>query len=124
MIASPVPNGPPPPAAITTYCLPPASYVIGVARAPAGSAALHSSLPVSMSNAWGWRASVAAMNTRPPAVAIGPPRLGDPGTPPIAPSGPVQATPPLGRFTATSAPQGGGVQGNPAGPRMTRLRMT
>src|SRR2546430_9497815 len=63
MMASPAPNGPPPPAAMTTNCLPPASYVIGVARAPAGKSAFHSSRPVSVSNARIARSSVAPMKT-------------------------------------------------------------
>src|SRR5216117_2402982 len=72
------------------------------------------------------------MNTNPPAVAIGPPRFGDPGAPPpppppppppMAPNGTFQRIAPLLRLTATSAPNGGGVQGSPVGPRMMRRRM-
>src|SRR5712692_5220926 len=37
--------------------------------------------------------------------------------------GTFQAMPPVLRFTATSEPNGGGVQGSPVGPRMMRRRM-
>src|SRR5437868_3809062 len=123
MIASPNPNGPPPPAAMTTNWRPPASYVIGVARAPAGKSAFHSSRPVSVSNARIARSSVAPMKTTPLAVAIGPPRFTAPGKPPMVPSGTFQAIAPVARFTATNAPNGGGVQGSRVGPRMMRRRM-
>src|SRR5436190_15577643 len=124
MIASPNPNGPPPPAAITTNCRPPTSYVIGVARAPAGRSAFHSSRPVSMSNARIACSSVAPMKTNPLAVTIGPPRFGDPAAPPIVPSGTFQAIAPVFRLTATREPNGGGTHGKPVGPRIRRRRMT
>src|SRR5437763_16884375 len=40
----------PPPAAITTYCLPSTSYVIGVALPEKGSVVSHSKSPVDLSN--------------------------------------------------------------------------
>ena len=46
-----LPSLPWPPAQITTYCLPPALNVIGVACALAGSSAFQTSVPVSTSNA-------------------------------------------------------------------------
>src|SRR5581483_5890047 len=73
-----VPSLPCPPAQIRTYCFPLTSYVMGTAWAPAGSAAFHSTLPVSMSNARRWLSMLAAMKTKPPAVVIGPPRLSEP----------------------------------------------
>ena len=75
----------------------------------------------------------APMNTRPEAVAIGPPKLGVP-TPrtkncepgarsPVAPSGVRQSTWPVVMSTALSRPQGGGLQGRPSGERSSSRRM-
>src|SRR5207247_48677 len=71
------------------------------------------------------------MNTKPPAVIIGPPRLGTPqwsernGTDSAAlasPNGTDQRICPFARSTATSELHGGGLQGRPQGDRMkTRL---
>ena len=44
------PTFPPPPAAITIYCIPSTIYVDGVAYPPAGSLYSHSNLPFSLSN--------------------------------------------------------------------------
>src|SRR5262245_43174680 len=80
-----------------------------------------------MSNARKLRSSVAPMNTRPDAVTIGPPRLGDPDagmSGMIWPSGEFHRTAPVPRFTATSEPNGGLVQGRPLGARKSRRRIT
>src|SRR5947209_17281464 len=77
----------PPPAAITTYCLPVLlpSNVIGVACALAGSRVTHSSWPVSLSNTRNLESFVAPINNSPPAVTMDPPRLGAPvGGSPLA----------------------------------------
>src|SRR5262245_23539461 len=106
----------PPPAAITTNCLPVVFplKVIGVACPLAGSFVIQSSLPVSLSNARKRLSFVAAMKTRPPAVTIEPPRFGDPvGEMPrfsrssTTPSGTCQRSLPVFRSTELSVPQGG-----------------
>src|SRR5215831_16659455 len=90
---------------------------MGVDWALAGSSVLHTSLPVSLSNARRCASLAAAVKINPPAVAIGPPRLIDPaGHPsPIVPSGDSQRSLPVFRSKATSAPQGGALQGCPFG---------
>src|SRR6202041_3538034 len=112
-----------PPAAITKYCLPFISYVIGVAFPAAGSGARQSSFPVSTLNARIYESVVPAMKTRPPSVVIGPPRLMDPsGTEPCAPPKPCiepkgicQLIVPLAMSTAVSVPQGGAPHGKSDG---------
>jgi len=60
----------------TRYCLPCHSdRSSAVDCALAGSSTVHSSLPVSASNARRCGSSAAAVKTNPPAVAIGPPKL-------------------------------------------------
>src|SRR5580765_6611853 len=73
-----------------------------------------------MSNARMNGSHVPAMNTRPPAVTIGPPRLMVPGgTFGFAglklPSGTCQRIVPDDRSSAVSAPQGGAMHGSPLG---------
>src|SRR5579859_896197 len=106
----------PPPAAITTYCLPlfRPTKVMGVACALAGSFVTQSSLPVSLSNARNRESFVAPMNTRPPAVTIDPPKFGAPvGEIPFAisssttPSTLRQRNSPLSRSMAVRKPHGG-----------------
>jgi hypothetical protein len=64
----------PPPAAITTNWRLFTSYVRGVALPENGSLVSHSNSPVYLSNARNFLSKlVAPMNTRPPAVTIGPP---------------------------------------------------
>src|SRR3954471_24652073 len=110
----------PPPATVTTYCLPLAPwYVSGVISASSSSVALQSSLPVFASNARKPKSVVAPMNTRPLAVAIGPPSLTAVPVPvmPLAvrslysPSGVRQAMSPVAMLTATISDQGGALQG-------------
>ena len=76
------------------------------------------------------------MNTMPPAVTIGPPRLGEPhsgltfaacsaGNKRVKePSGTSHSRFPVLRSTATRVPKGGGVQGIPDGLSRIRRRMT
>ena len=75
----------PPPAAITTNCLPVflPRNVIGEAWPLAGSRVTQSSSPVSLSKARNRSSLVAAMKTSPPAVTMEPPIFGVPvlGTP-------------------------------------------
>ena len=69
------------------------------------------------------RVDVPAMNTNPPAVTIGPPRLTEPGgtvadappNPCMEPSGTCQRIDSVARSSATSCPHGGGLHGNPDG---------
>src|ERR1700733_6722757 len=68
-----------PPAQMTMYCLPRISYVIGVDCALAGSSEVNTSLPVSASNTCRLGSNAAAEKINPPAVASGPPKLGEPG---------------------------------------------
>src|SRR6267378_1886759 len=103
---------PPPPAAITTNCLPLflPMYVIGVACALASRSAVHSCSPVFASNPRKRLSVVAPINTTPPAVTIEPPRLSVPVivfNPSTTPSGTFQAISPLFTSTALSVPQGG-----------------
>src|SRR5712671_6534289 len=103
---------PPPPAAITTNCLPVflPMYVIGVACALASRVAAHSCSPVFASNPRKRSSIVAPINTTPPAVTIEPPRFGVPVvvfSSSTTPSGTFQAISPLFTSTALSAPQGG-----------------
>src|SRR6185437_16049334 len=104
----------PPAEVITTYCLPSAPrYVEGVAWADARSLKLQSSAPVFASNARMRESSVAPIKTRPPAVAIDPPRFGLPvfclpfGKESVTPSGICHAILPVLTLIATSRPQGG-----------------
>src|SRR5882762_7250115 len=103
---------PPPPAAITTNCLPvflPA-YVIGVAYALASRLATHNCSPVNASNPRKRLSVVAPMNTTPPAVTIEPPRLGVPVgifRSSTIPNGTLHAISPLFTSTALSVPHGG-----------------
>src|SRR5438094_10396566 len=113
--------GPPPAAAMTTYCAPSLPmYVIGVALPLAGSSVTQSSLPVFASNARNRLSTVAPMKTRPLAVAMLPPMLRmplfSPASPSSAsssliPSGTLQAMSPEFASTATSAPYGGAMHG-------------
>src|SRR5688572_21835457 len=70
----------PPPAATTTNCRPLLGprYVMGVACALAGNRVIHSSSPVSLSNARNLPSFVAPIKTSPPAVTIDPPRFDAP----------------------------------------------
>src|SRR6202167_5693411 len=90
---------------------------MGVDCALAGSSTVHTSLPVSASKACKCGSSAAAVKTKPPAVAIGPPKLIDPAgqSPPITPSGDCQRNLPVFKSKATSAPHGGVLQGMPEG---------
>src|ERR1039457_6792422 len=90
---------------------------MGVDCALAGSSTVQTSLPVSASNACRYGSSAAAVKTKPPAVAIGPPKLIDPGgaPSPMLPSGASHRSLPVFKSNATSAPHGGGLQGNPDG---------
>src|SRR6266849_2768684 len=64
----------PPPAAITTYCRPFTAYVAGVALPAKGSMVSHSNAPLDLSKARNFLSKlVAPMNSKPPAVTIGPP---------------------------------------------------
>src|SRR5947208_3187776 len=94
---------------MTTYCFARTRYVIGVDWALAGNSAFHNSLPVCASNARKNVSMEAAENTSPPAVKIGPPRLGVPvcipGT--MLPNGACHFSFPVFRSNATNAPQGG-----------------
>ena len=113
--------GPPPPAAMTTYCAPSLPrYVIGVAFPLAGSSVTHSSLPVFASNARNRLSTVAPMKTRPLPVAMLPPIFRMPLFSPISPSsarsslmpsGTLHAISPEFASTATRAPYGGAVHG-------------
>src|SRR5271157_3935515 len=97
---------------------------MGVAAPLAGSPDFQISFPVSISKARKEESKVPAMKINPPAVTMGPPRLGHPGgtggwVPPksrIEPSGARQRIDPSDRSTATSIPQGGGQKGRPDGP--------
>src|SRR5262249_7131250 len=74
---------PPPPAAITTNCLPLTAYVQGVAYPPAGSLYSHKTFPFVLSKARNFSSFDPPTKTNPPAVTIVPPRLSVPvcGTP-------------------------------------------
>src|SRR5262249_75461 len=108
-----------PPAAITTSCRPlGVRYVMGVAWALAGSSPLQRTLPFSTSKARNVVSGAAPRKINPPAVGGAPPRFTEPGidgTSGEAPSGTSQRTSPVARFTAVSAPHGGGLQGAPLG---------
>src|SRR2546430_4123640 len=75
--------------------------------------AVHSSLPVFESKARKRLSLVAPMNTRPPAVAMGPPMLKRPvfclagGNSSVTPSSTFQAISPVFAFTAIMWPHGG-----------------
>src|SRR5215471_6035644 len=99
---------------MTTYCLSFQVYVMGVACAAAGNSYDHDSLPVSESNARRWGSIAAAVNTNPPAVIIGPPRLTEPVCLPanIVPSGTAHTIFPLNKSTASVVPHGGALHGN------------
>src|SRR5580692_1136702 len=90
---------------------------MGVDCALAGSSTVHTSLPVSESKACKCGSSAAAVKINPAAVAIGPPKLIDPAgqSPPMLPNGDSQRSLPVFRSKATSAPQGGVLQGMPDG---------
>src|ERR1700690_1453615 len=90
---------------------------MGVDCALAGSSTVHTSLPVSASNACRCGSSAAAVKMSPPAVAIGPPKLIDPGgaPSPMLPRAASHRGLPVVRSNATSAPHGGALQGNPDG---------
>ena len=104
--------------------LPAVPAAIGDRRSVAGSiqaGAPESSFPVLESKARKRKSLVAAINTRPPAVATLPPTLGVPafGKPAAAissklPSGTRQTTSPVLAFTALNSPQGGRWQGYPS----------
>src|SRR5687768_3569168 len=105
---------PPPVAAMTTYCLPFASYVVGGAKPPNGRWADHSSSPVDLSNARIFRSRVPAQNTSPPAVASGPPKFSVPVPwmprfvrSACSPSGTRQTILPVFKSIALSNPHGG-----------------
>src|SRR2546421_5957098 len=103
---------PPPPAAITTNCLPDflPRYVTGVACALASRSPAHSCSPVRESNARKRLSIVAPINTTPPSVTIVPPRLGVPVaafSSSTTPSGTFQTISPVFAFTALSVPHGG-----------------
>src|SRR2546425_2539991 len=91
------------------------------------SFALHHSFPVFESNARKRLSFVAAMNTRPPAVAMGPPMLKRPvfflpsGNSSVMPSGTFHAISPVLAFTATKFPQGGFWQGQARAPALLML---
>src|ERR1700691_959073 len=86
---------------------------------PAGSCAFQISFPVSTSNARINGSQVPLMKTKPPAVAMGPPRLIEPGGTgvpgAISPSGTCQRILPVAMSTAARVPHGGGTQGRPEG---------
>src|SRR6478609_8940753 len=106
------------------YCLPCSSKVIGVDCALAGSSDFHTSSPVEASKARSQVTMAAAVNTRPPAVDSGPPRLGEPLLVPgiNSPSGASQRSLPAARSKATNAPHGGALQGTgPGDIRYSRL---
>src|ERR1051325_6312001 len=90
---------------------------MGVAWPPAGSSNDQSSAPVSESNARMKLSMGAAVKTRPPAVAIGPPSVMVPVFWPgmNEPSGESQTFFPVNRSTAETVPQGGALQGVPFG---------
>src|SRR6185437_550437 len=118
-----VPSPPWPPAAIATYCLPSARYVIGVAWPPAGRRACHSRLPVRSSKARVKSSDVAPMKIRPPAVIMLPPMLNTPvcigrlngichgPLSRVVPSGRSHTILRVTRSIATSCPHGGGLHG-------------
>src|SRR5512138_2399230 len=100
---------------------------MGTAWALISSFAAHSSLPVLESNARNRLSLVAAMKTRPPAVAIGPPILKRPvfffpsGNSSVMPSGTFHATSPVFAFTATRCPHGGFWHGQARAPELLIL---
>src|SRR5678815_5340434 len=91
------------------------------------SFAVHSSLPVRESNARKRLSFVAAINTRPPAVAIGPPILRRPvfffpsGSSSVTPSGTFHAMSPVLALTATRCPHGGFWHGQARAPELLIL---
>src|SRR5215813_4127197 len=91
------------------------------------SFAAHSSFPVLESKARKRLSFVAAMKTRPPAVAIGPPILRRPvaflpsGNSSVIPRGTFQAISPVLAFTATKCPQGGFWHGHARAPALLML---
>ena len=96
---------------------------MGVAALPVGMRVLHSSAPVSMSNARKLWSPEPAMNTRPEAVTVGPPTPGVPrknqngngAMSRVVPRGTLHSFAPLARSMASSVFQGGAVQGSPQG---------
>src|SRR5258708_37708671 len=90
---------------------------MGVAWPPAGSSKDQSSAPVSESKAKILLSMVEAVNARPPAVAMGPPRVMVPVFWPgmKEPSGESQTFFPVKRSTAETVPQGGALHGMPFG---------
>src|SRR6266576_1992717 len=108
---------PPPPAAITTNCLPLflPREVVGVACALASRSLTHSCSPVLASKARKRLSVVAPINTTPPAVTIDPPRFGVPVvvfSSSTLPSATFQTISPLFTSTAFNVPHGGFWQGH------------
>src|SRR5438552_989990 len=91
------------------------------------SFAVHSSLPVFESKARNRLSFVAAMKTRPPAVAIGPPMLRRPvfffpsGSSSVMPRGTFHAMSPVFALTAMRCPHGGFWQGHARAPELLML---
>src|SRR5215831_14291457 len=117
-----------PPATMATYCFPFFPwYVIGTACALISSFVVHSSLPVLESKARNRLSFVAPMNTRPPAVAIGPPMLRRPvfflpsGNSSVIPNGTFHAMSPVFAFTAMRLPHGGFWHGHACAPELLML---
>src|SRR3954465_7877443 len=92
---------------------------MGVAVMPFSLSIAHNSLPVFESKARKRLSPVAAMNTSPPAVAIGPPEPALPafffpsGIALLIPKGTLQAISPVLAFTATKLDHGGLKHGSP-----------
>ena len=86
---------------------------MGLALPLASMFVTHNSRPLRESNARKRLSSVEAINSTPPAVAIGPARTGRPvfcmpaGSCSVTPTGTRQAKSPVAAFTATSVPHGG-----------------
>ena len=101
-------------ATTATYCLPfLPRYVIGSAFPRRASFVTHSCFPVFASSARKRLSSLEAMNTRPPAVTIGPASTGRPvfclpsGSCSVMPSGVCQAMSPVAVLIAVNRPHGG-----------------
>src|SRR5579859_1775663 len=90
---------------------------MGVACPPAGSSYFQISFPVSESNARKKLSIAAAVNTSPPAVAIGPPSVIVPVFIPgrRLPSATSHTVFPSNKSTAATVPQGGVLHGSPLG---------
>src|SRR5499427_10597501 len=96
---------------------------MGVAWELAGSWPSQITFPVSTSNARSLSSIAAAIKTRPPAVTVEPPKLGDPNSDDFGrsascgtrPSGASQRISPVFKSTAVSLPQGGATHGVPLG---------